>query len=96
MEDKNMSERIVVPFTPEMETTPERAFWDRFIRALEGLASTSEEIDMTEELSLFEDETEEDAITLIYDYYLQITTPPDESDELVNVEEFLRHGGILE
>ena len=91
-----MSEKIVIPAIPEEQTTPERAFWDTFIGALHGLANMSPEIDMIESLQDMAEETEEDAAMLLYNYYIEITTEPGEENDLVEVESFLRHSGILE
>ena len=91
-----MGERIIIPAIPETQTTPERAFWDAFIGGLEALAGMTDEIDMQEVLAGFEGETGEDAVTLLYNYYLQITVQDDTSSDLETVEQFLRHNHILE
>ncbi|MBI3889552.1 hypothetical protein HY312_03190 [Candidatus Saccharibacteria bacterium] len=91
-----MSESIAISYTPESKTTPERYFWDSFIGALNGLAHMSSEIDMRETLLEFEDEIEEDAVMLIYNYYIMICGEAGESTELDRVEAFLVHSGILE
>lgn len=91
-----MSESIAISYTPEKETTAERYFWDSFIGALNGLAHMSSEIDMRETLLEFEDEAEEDAIMLIYNYYIMIHSGVGGSVELDRVEAFLIHSGLLE
>ena len=91
-----MGEIIALTAVPEKETTPERAYWDSFIGALNGIASMSSEVDMIETLSSMEEETEEDAAMLLYNYYLNITTDVGEQDDLQNTEDFLCHYGLLE
>jgi hypothetical protein len=99
-----MAEQLNIPFTPETETTEERYFWDGFIRSMDRLAgivdAAPEEhdpIDLVEILKdMGETEDEEDALTLVYNYAAQLTTPPEQSSDLVFVHDFLAQNGFVE
>jgi hypothetical protein len=93
-----------IRYTPESETTPERYFWDNFIRSIGAIAevSTSEDshehdpVDMTDTLTQMQYETEEDALTLLYNYTTQLVVAPGQSSKLEAVESFLASNGFIE
>jgi hypothetical protein len=90
--------------TPENETTPERMFWDRFIRALDKIHTITlynpsyevEDFDFIETLEAMRHETEEDAITLLFNYAIMVETPSNTStsDDLEEVWELLGEYGF--
>ena len=97
-----MSEFITV--IPENETTPERAFWDKFIQVLDKvhdmtIAEASEEIepfDLIETLEAMRGEDKQDAITLLFNYVIMIETPraTSTSDDFNEVWAFLGEYGF--
>lgn len=85
-----------VPITPEAETSAERFNWDNILRALATLSDISEEIDLYETIDSLHDETEEDAVMLIYNYAVMIEVPEEESSELKEIEELMQRYELIE
>lgn len=89
---------------PEQETTPERVFWDRVIRALDKMHTITlynpsyeiEEFDLIETIEGLRDETEDDAITLLFNYAIMVGTPAESStkDDLSEVWDLLGEFGF--
>lgn len=85
-----------VPITPETETSAERFNWDNILRALAALSDLSEEIDLYETIDSLHDETEEDAVMLIYNYAVMIEVPEEESSDLQEIEELMQRYELIE
>lgn len=85
-----------VPITPETETSAERFNWDNILRALATLSDLSEEIDLYETIDSLHDETEEDAVMLIYNYAVMIEVPEEESSDLQEIEELMQRYELIE
>lgn len=91
----------LVPFTAEDDTTSERFFWDGVIRCLDAIADVcagdeEQAFELYETLEGLREETEEDALMLLYNYTLNVTVPPGTSSNLSLVEDFLRANGLIE
>jgi len=72
----------IIPDILESETIPERFFWDRIIRAVTTLSELSDEVDLFETLQDLKDESDEDAVNLLYSYTTMIEVP--EGEELMS------------
>jgi hypothetical protein len=91
-----------IPRIPEHETTPERFFWDRVIRALDLLEDASRSVGlevldaeaMTEAIIGLRGEDKEDALTLVFNYAGMIMSEVGDIIEIDEVVAFLEEEGF--
>ncbi|HJP81776.1 MAG TPA: hypothetical protein VJ841_05260 [Candidatus Saccharimonadales bacterium] len=96
----------IIPFAPENETTAERVFWDKVIRAVALISEASEilveqgedfgEVDFAETIESLKDETEEDALMLLFNYVVMLSAGEKQPVELDEVNDFLAETGLVE
>ena len=84
-----------IPATPDGESES-RQTWDRIIHCLYVLSELSNAIDLFEELEALRDETEEDALMVIFNYWINISTLEGESNDLQWVTDLLIENGLIE
>lgn len=84
-----------IPLTPESESE-DRQNWDRIIRCLHTLSELNDEIDLFEELEALRDETDEDALMVIFSHWLAATVPENHSSDLSGVMSLLEESGLIE
>lgn len=84
-----------IPTSNESESEI-RQDWDRIIRCLYALSELSDEIDLYEELEMLRDEDLEDALTVVFNYWIAIAVPEEESTDLQEVIELLKENGLIE
>lgn len=85
-----------IPTTPENETTPERFFWDNILRAVAELSDLDDELDAYETIEGLRNETEEDALMLVYNYAVMIEVPEGASSTLEGIEQLMRVYNLFE
>lgn len=85
-----------IPFTPEHETTEERAAWDDILRAFSTLREYDDELDVYEAIQDLKDEQLEDGYMMVFNYAVNITTTEGESSDLEQVMELLQDNGMME
>ena len=54
---------------PEIETTPERLFWDGILNAFDTLSDVTEELDLFSEIGDLRADDQEGALTKLYNYH---------------------------
>jgi predicted ThiF/HesA family dinucleotide-utilizing enzyme len=96
----------VIPIISENETTAERVFWDRVIRAVALVVEASEvlveqgedfgKVDFAETVESLRDETEEDALMLLYNYVVMLSVGAGQPVELDEIHDFLAEMGLVE
>lgn len=84
-----------IPPTPEGESES-RHMWDRVIRAYVAMSELDDNLDLYWVLDNLKDEDEQAAYDELFGNYIMLTVPEGSSDNLAQVEEFLRAAGILE
>lgn len=85
-----------IPFTPEHETTEERAAWDDILRAFSTLREYDDELDVYEAIQDLKDEQLEDGYMMVFNYAVNVTTTEGESSDLEQVMELLQDNGMME
>lgn len=85
-----------IPFTPEHETTEERAAWDDILRALSTLREYDEELDVYEAIQDLKDEQLEDGFMMVFNYAVIVIATEGESSDLEQVMELLQDNGMME
>jgi hypothetical protein len=85
-----------IPVTPYGETTPERFYWDKILRALNILGELDDEVNQFDEAEALKDETEEDALVLVFNYATMVSVPENTSSDLSEVFELLEANGLIE
>lgn len=92
--------------TPENEGMAERLFWDKVIEAVAMLSEASRmlveqgedfgEVDFVETLESLKEETEEDALMLLFNYVVMLSAAKGQPVDLSEVEAFLAENGLVD
>lgn len=85
-----------IPEISEIDTTPERYFWDSLLNAFDTLTDVTDELDLFSEIQDLRDDTQEDALTKLYNYTLMISVEDGQSSELEAVYALLRENNLIE
>ena len=84
-----------VPRTPENETQ-ERRFWDSLLNAFDSLTDVTSDLDLFDEIKDLKEDTQEDALTKLYNYTLMVSVEDGQSSKLEAVYALLSENELIE
>lgn len=81
--------------TPETETQ-ERRFWDSLLNAFDSLTDVTDDLDLFGEIEDLREDTQEDALTKLYNYTLMVSVEDGQSSKLEAVYTLLSENELIE